>query len=349
MEAPVHPILAAAHCLGPSAIGLDDALRGQSRRIIILYSDIDTIASITLVSKEMRGAFIECRDELVTRLLDLRSPRMAKVLKCLKDDGCEVTDNVTDLYRRTIAAENRTSTALTWSPSPPVDLGTVNLSFELAISDVPRQSSPDEFQADRVASWAAPLGPHFNIGPDWSMNPHDISVRIPADAIRDLELPLVWSDEVKDQLQHGTHAWPWTTLWSMRMKVYVTAATEEGILTTVFYDGGIDEGYPNDDTDVHFTLHDVGSEDGRNPFEIHADEAAHDEAVLGSIDAVLQYSEPIYSMPGLVNGDELEYKVCLYFKVLREEVDPASGVYVEGLDREQQVLFMKNIVASMSQ
>ena len=145
----------------------------------------------------MRGAFIECRDELVTRLLDLRSPRMAKVLKCLKDDGCEVTGNVTDLYRRTIAAENRTSTALTWSPSPPVDLGTVNLSFELAISDVPRQSSPDEFQADRVASWAAPLGPHFNIGPDWSMNPHDISVRIPADAIRDLELPLVWSDEVK--------------------------------------------------------------------------------------------------------------------------------------------------------
>ena len=141
------------------------------------------------------------------------------------------------------------------------------------------------------------------------------------------------------------------------MKVYITTVTEQGILTTVFYDGEIEEGYPNDSPEIQFELYEIGDEDGRNPFEIHADEAAHDEAVHGEIDAVLQYSEPC--MPGLVNGDELEYKVCFCFKVL-EKVDPTSRLYVEGLDREEQVilegldreeqvLFMKNIVASMSQ
>eukprot|EP00618_Florenciella_parvula_P038363 CAMPEP_0119486448 /NCGR_PEP_ID=MMETSP1344-20130328/12842_1 /TAXON_ID=236787 /ORGANISM="Florenciella parvula, Strain CCMP2471" /LENGTH=131 /DNA_ID=CAMNT_0007521203 /DNA_START=192 /DNA_END=587 /DNA_ORIENTATION=- len=130
----------------------------------------------------------------------------------------------------------------------------------------------------------------------------------------------------------------------MRMKVYITTVTEQGILTTVFYDGEIEEGYPNDSPEIQFELYEIGDEDGRNPFEIHADEAAHDEAVHGEIDAVLQYFEP---MGYPKNGDELEYNVGLYFKVL-EKLDPIAEPYVEGLNSEEQVLFMKNIVASMS-
>ena len=341
-----------------SVVGLDDALRGQSRRTIILFSDIGTIASITLVSKEMRGAFIDCKDDLVPRLLDQRSPRMAKVLKCLKEAGCEVTDDVTDLYRRTVAAENLTTTALRWSPSPTVDLGTVNLSFEFAISDTDSQSLPyrsPEFQADRVASWAGPLGPHFlypNHGGDHN---DEISIRIPPDAIRDLELPLVWSDEVEDILQHGTVP-DWYNgrcRLNMRMKVYLTAATERGVLTTKLYDGEVEDRH-NEDAEVVFTDHDIGDEDGRNPFESSTEAPAHDEdedededeAVHGEIQALLHYRESGYTK--LVNGDKLKYDFGLMFRIVTH-IDSDGLVYTDGLYREQSVLFMKNIVASMSQ
>ena len=72
-----HPRPAAPSSSPASKIGLSAAALRQ----VVLYSSSDAATAVTLVSKEMRLAFSRCKDELVTRLLRQRSPRMEQVMK----------------------------------------------------------------------------------------------------------------------------------------------------------------------------------------------------------------------------------------------------------------------------
>jgi len=107
----------------------------------LLYSSTATIANATLVSKEMRDAFSMCKDELVTKLLHLRSPRMAQAMKLIaKQKGvstCTVGE-ITALYRHTVEVETQKCGSFTQPASltqlatpAAVDFNEVVISFEL--------------------------------------------------------------------------------------------------------------------------------------------------------------------------------------------------------------------------
>ena len=116
-----------------SKIGLSTTALRQ----VMLYSSTATVANVTLVSKEMRHAFAMCKDELVTKLLHLRSPRMAKVMKLAKGmaGDHEGAADVTQLYRDTVEVESEYGTNGRDTSPPPFDLDKVIISFELTTSD----------------------------------------------------------------------------------------------------------------------------------------------------------------------------------------------------------------------
>ena len=52
-------------------------LNAAALRQIMLFSSVPTIASVTLVNKQLRQVFVLCKPELVTRLLEQKVPRVA--------------------------------------------------------------------------------------------------------------------------------------------------------------------------------------------------------------------------------------------------------------------------------
>ena len=144
----------------------------------MLYSSTDTIANATLVSQEMRDAFFMCKDELVTKLLHQRSPRMAQVMKLIaKQKGalsttCGCIGDITALYRRAVEVEKQESGSpgVQLAPTPAIDFNEVIVDFELTTDD-------------KVGRWAATLGPIFKDG--------ELKMSVPPDVIKAIGLPTV--------------------------------------------------------------------------------------------------------------------------------------------------------------
>lgn len=145
-----------------STIGLSAAALRQ----VMLYSSVGTIASVTLVNKELRDQFAMCKEELVTKLLHLRSPRMAKVMKLatgMAGDN-EAAADITQVYRDTVEVEQQLGARRRDAELPSFDLDKVIMSFELTTVNTKSQSLSATVSATvgverRVESWAAPLGP----------------------------------------------------------------------------------------------------------------------------------------------------------------------------------------------
>ena len=78
------------------------------------------VPNLTLVSKEMRGAYHLAKEELVTRLLVKRSPRMAKVLATIGPGGNRPgADQIENVFSRTVAVEKQAEPGVTLSEAEP--------------------------------------------------------------------------------------------------------------------------------------------------------------------------------------------------------------------------------------
>ena len=186
----------------------------------MLYSSTDTIANATLVSQEMRDAFFMCKDELVTKLLHQRSPRMAQVMKLIAKQkgassttGC--TGDITDLYRRAVEVEKQESGSpgIQLAPSPAIDFNEVIVDFELTTND-------------KVGRWAAALGPMFKDGA--------FQMSVPPDVIKAIGLPTVGDLDFYQAVLHEDVDRP-------MVKIFISAVYNNQLRTNMIYKGDIIE------------------------------------------------------------------------------------------------------------
>ena len=196
----------------PSKIGLSSAALRQ----VLLYSSTITIANATLVSKEMRDAFFMCKDEVVTKLLHQRSPRMAQVMKLVAKKGtstCGCAGEITALYRRTVEVEMQIrGTTTQHAPPPAIDFSEVIVSFELSA------------QGGKVGSWTAALGPMFKDG--------EFRMSVPPEVLQTLDLPTVGCHH---NLQVTSR---YEVMQGMGVKIFVSAVNDNQLRTNIVYNGG---------------------------------------------------------------------------------------------------------------
>jgi len=211
----------------------------------MLYSSTDTIANATLVSKEMHDAFFMCKDEVVTKLLHQRSPRMAQLMKLIaKQKGasststCGCTGDITALYRRTVEVEAQ-NCGLGTQPTPPpaIDFNEVIVSFEL-VTDI---DADDHFELLRatathdlvgnprnpkVGRWAAALGPMFTEDGGFKMS-------VPPDVLQTIGLPTVSDRDLTESVIPDD--------MYIRVKIFISAVYNNELRSNVVYKGGPDD------------------------------------------------------------------------------------------------------------
>ena len=225
-------------------------------RVVVLFSSVDTLAELTLVSRELHDAFLMAKDEMVSHivsapphlttvlrlaprpphppqppvqlpnLLRLRSPRTAKVLELLSTPAPDMCA----LYRNTVQAETMEVGPPRRAQADAVDLNNVVISFEITISDPPQPRRGRSKKPERevlMATFAAKLGPSWENG--------GCAVTIPEEQVKALGFNLVSEDE---------DDWPIPTDRVIRAKAYITVQVAQQPVTFKLYDGNPE--------DVHF-------------------------------------------------------------------------------------------------
>ena len=212
----------------------------------MLYSSTGTIANATLVSKEMRDAFFMCKDELVTKLLHLRSPQMAQVMMLVAKRGtstCGCTGDITALYRRTVEVETlvETQECGSWeyrakagwdgtqpTPPPAIDFNEVIVSFELATAICDVVGNP---RNPKVGRWAAALGPMFTEDGGFEMS-------VPPDVLHTIGLPTVSDRDLTESVIPED--------MDIQVKIFISAVYNKELRSNVVYKGGLED-YSFDD------------------------------------------------------------------------------------------------------
>ena len=196
----------------------------------MLYSTTKDISRVTLVSTEMRGAYLMAKEELVRKLLYQRSPRLAKVMAVIGGDpskgkeGAAPVADIEGLYAATVQIERQYYCGAALSPEPSIVPGDFIVSVRLAVCD--------QLFRLRVENWAIPLE---------VSNSGSIDLIIPAHIVEAVGLPKVTNSDYEQNpfmLVHG-------------VKVYFTSTKSEGYTTAVVYCGQPNNG-DDGDSEGHY-------------------------------------------------------------------------------------------------
>ena len=191
----------------------------------------------------MRDAFSMCKDELVTKLLHLRSPRMAQAMKLIaKQKGvstCTVGE-ITALYRQTVEVETQKCgsfaqpASFTQLATPAaVDFNEVVISFELTTemySYSGEHPTPSGMNA-KVGRWVAALGPMLTEDGGFKMS-------IPPGVLQTIDLPTFSELDFNESVIPDN-----MSVW---VKVFINAVYNNQLRTNIVYQGG-PEDYRFDD------------------------------------------------------------------------------------------------------